>query len=278
MSTDVKGALRRKQRGFLLNPYRFGAGGGGGGSSGTAPTFANVLLLVNAETQGATADDFIDVSSAARTITRAGSNVKRATSAVGGGADEIQKFGTYGISHSGVASNNHWTVGAAGNFNSLHNGSNWTIDLWCDWSGDAGDMVWFDSAGGTTVNTGIILYKPASATTMLCQIYRGVSSSFVVNGSSATGYMVTTYSHYRITYDHSLGSANLKFFRGGTAFGTADKTANAPSASNSTYALRAAGLQTDGSLHFRGSLDDVRIVKDEVLPGSEVITAPWPTS
>lgn len=30
-STDVRAALRSRQRGFLLNPFRFGAGGGGGG-------------------------------------------------------------------------------------------------------------------------------------------------------------------------------------------------------------------------------------------------------
>jgi hypothetical protein len=30
-STDVRGALKTRQRGFLLNPFRFGGGGGGGG-------------------------------------------------------------------------------------------------------------------------------------------------------------------------------------------------------------------------------------------------------
>lgn len=32
-STDIRAALRSRQRGFLLNPFRFGGGGGGGGGT-----------------------------------------------------------------------------------------------------------------------------------------------------------------------------------------------------------------------------------------------------
>lgn len=31
-STNIRGALRRRQRGFIINPFRFGGGGGGGSS------------------------------------------------------------------------------------------------------------------------------------------------------------------------------------------------------------------------------------------------------
>lgn len=37
--TNIRRALRARQRGFLLNPFRFGGGGGGGGG---APTFQTV--------------------------------------------------------------------------------------------------------------------------------------------------------------------------------------------------------------------------------------------
>lgn len=42
-STDVKAALRSRQRGFLLNPFRFGGGGGGGDSD---PHFSSVVALL----------------------------------------------------------------------------------------------------------------------------------------------------------------------------------------------------------------------------------------
>jgi hypothetical protein len=41
-STNIKRALRLRQRGFLLNPYRFAGGGGA-----TDPNFANVSLLLH---------------------------------------------------------------------------------------------------------------------------------------------------------------------------------------------------------------------------------------
>lgn len=43
-STDVRGALRARQRGFLLNPFRFGGG------AATDPHFASVVLLCNYDT------------------------------------------------------------------------------------------------------------------------------------------------------------------------------------------------------------------------------------
>lgn len=42
-STDINGALRSRQRGFLLNPFRFGGGGGGG----TDPHWSNVVSLLH---------------------------------------------------------------------------------------------------------------------------------------------------------------------------------------------------------------------------------------
>lgn len=42
-STNVRGALRARQHGFIINPFRFGGGGGGG----TDPHFANVISLLH---------------------------------------------------------------------------------------------------------------------------------------------------------------------------------------------------------------------------------------
>lgn len=43
LSTSIRGALRQRQRGFIINPFRFGGGGGGGGD----PDWANRLALLH---------------------------------------------------------------------------------------------------------------------------------------------------------------------------------------------------------------------------------------
>lgn len=61
-STDVRAALRSRQRGFLLNPFRFGGGGGGD------PYFANVPLLLHMNgANGSTT--FTDSSGTPKTVT-----------------------------------------------------------------------------------------------------------------------------------------------------------------------------------------------------------------
>jgi len=50
-STNIRRALRQRQRGFIINPFRFGGGGGGGGD----PNFANVSSLLHFDgTNGST--------------------------------------------------------------------------------------------------------------------------------------------------------------------------------------------------------------------------------
>lgn len=67
-STDVRRALRARQRGFLLNPFRFDSGGSGGGGD---PHFANVVLLLHG--QGADGSTTItDSSSYGKTVTANG--------------------------------------------------------------------------------------------------------------------------------------------------------------------------------------------------------------
>lgn len=63
-STDIKSALRSKQRGFLMNPFRFSAPGGGGSD----PNWADVVRLLHMEgTNGGTT--FTDSSPLAVAVT-----------------------------------------------------------------------------------------------------------------------------------------------------------------------------------------------------------------
>jgi len=82
-STDVRAALRSRQRGFLLNPYRFGA---------AADPYAsnNVLLLHGVGTEGSTT--ILDSSQYARTPTLSG-NFRIRTNAFQYGASSLYADG-----------------------------------------------------------------------------------------------------------------------------------------------------------------------------------------
>ena len=78
-STDIKSALRSRQRGFLLNPYRFSVGGGGD------PHYANVSLLLHGD--GANASTvFTDSSPTPKTLTAVGNAQISTTQSKFGGA------------------------------------------------------------------------------------------------------------------------------------------------------------------------------------------------
>lgn len=79
-STDIKAALRSRQRGFLLNPFRFG---GGTPAPGDDPHFANVSLLMHMDgTDGGTT--FVDSGPLGLTHTTVTSATTRPGSAVYG--------------------------------------------------------------------------------------------------------------------------------------------------------------------------------------------------
>lgn len=78
-STDIRAALRSRQRGFLLNPFRFGGGGGGGGSD---PFFSSVQFLSHMDgANGSTT--LLDAVGPSITITGGGS-ISTADSVFGG--------------------------------------------------------------------------------------------------------------------------------------------------------------------------------------------------
>jgi len=87
-STDIKSALRSRQRGFLLNPYRFGGGGGD-------PYYSNVSLLLHADgTNGSTT--FTDNSPSPKTVTAYGNaQIRTAQSNWGGGSALFDGAGDY---------------------------------------------------------------------------------------------------------------------------------------------------------------------------------------
>lgn len=80
-STDIKGALRSRQRGFLLNPFRFG----GTPPGDTDPYFSNVSLLLHMDgANGSTT--FTDSSGTPKTVSGTGGAKISTTHSKFGGA------------------------------------------------------------------------------------------------------------------------------------------------------------------------------------------------
>jgi hypothetical protein len=89
--TNIQRALRSRQRGFLLNPFRFGGGGGGP----TDPNYANVSLLLHFDgTDGSTT--FTDNSPSPKTPTVFGNaQIDTAVSKFGGASGLFDGAGDY---------------------------------------------------------------------------------------------------------------------------------------------------------------------------------------
>jgi hypothetical protein len=251
---------------LLINPFVLGAGGGGA----VDPPFAAVQLLINAETAGATSSDFIDVSTAGRTITRNSSaTVRDAAAAV---------FGSFGIEADVSGGRSDFTVGSAADWTFLHDGTDkWTLDIQADFADFSVTRVLLDTAGGTTANSGIYVQVDTSRV-VLVQIYRGDSVNTVINGSFTALNNHTNPRHLRLTCNLALGSANMALFEDGNGRGTLNKSAHAPSAGSPAYPLRFFGYGPSGGDPMRGGFDEIRIAKGYTLDGSEVQAAPWPTS
>lgn len=83
LSTNVRAALRRRQRGFLLNPFRFGGGGGGGG--GSDPYWDDVLTLLHMTGANASTD-FPDATGNLTWTANGGAQISTAQSKWGGGS------------------------------------------------------------------------------------------------------------------------------------------------------------------------------------------------
>ena len=87
-STNIRAALRSRQRGFLLNPYRFGAGGE------ADPFFANVSLLLHCNgVDGST--DFLDGSLSHKTVTANGDAKVSTERSMFGGASALFSGGGF---------------------------------------------------------------------------------------------------------------------------------------------------------------------------------------
>jgi len=155
-------------------------------------------------------------------------------------------------------------IGTVSDFNFMHQSSAlFTFECWVYINSLAADRYLIDNTNGTSNQIGINIYVGTDGKVYV-SITRGVTSSFVLAGASSTGTVSTnSWNHIAVTYDQSLGSDNCKFYINGVASGTGTKTANAPSASNASNAMRV-GAFASGSGPFFGYISNLRITNSIV--------------
>lgn len=180
-STDVRSALRSRQRGFLLNPARFGGGGGGGGS-----------LLWNPLDKGAG----IALSNSDRTASAEalGGGVRATISKSSGrwyAEWVLTARGEY--AHWGMATSGTQLTAISNSFTAGGNYLLWREDSLVAWPGDSPG-----SQGPSPANGGVF----------------GVSVDFT------SGALVTLYYNGSLVYARDIGAGTyFPYFNGGGSSG-----------------------------------------------------------
>lgn len=260
-STDIRSALRSRQRGFLLNPARFGGGGGGGGGSGD-PNIATVLGLFHGDdTNGST--NIVDSAPSAFAVTRTGTNCVISTTKSQWGGSSIRFAGTGGF-----------TYGTTSTFAFMHQPSGkWTWEGWVAFDSFAADRVLFSTSNGSTANSGI--YCAITSTRGLdLEIYNATntagSSTFVTTTGVGGFPNDANLHHLAICWDCTLSTNTLRWFVDGTQIATGNKSNAASSATTSAAVMKLGGYSSSYSM--LGYMDDIRISSMVRYTGS--FTAP----
>jgi hypothetical protein len=178
----------------------------------------------------------------------------------------------------GTTSSHKWMHGASDT-----TGFNWTIAMMMRFTSNAGSYenaanIWSsDSLSSSNVGVGLF-YDDRSgygqSRQIRCTINRGVGggANQVINGTSTSAAYRddTSWQHLVVTYDQSLGSANMKFYVNGVAKGTSTKTGKTPSTANSTIAPI---IGDEGGFNANGiEFDTFAIWNTRIFSSTEVTT------
>lgn len=237
-STDIKGALRRKQRGFLLSPYRYTP------PPGADPNYANRLLGLHMNgANGSTT--FTDNSPTPKTVTVFGNaQISTAQSKFNGSSglfdatgDNIRfvnggvfDFGTSTFTVSGFARPNAATF----------SGVKWLIST--------------RSISGN--DNGIYMYVSATGKLTAAALSDAVANSIA---STTTGVSANTWFHWEYTYD----GTTYRLFHDGGLVGSLTRTV-IPGNSNGSCWVGSSSLE-DGTRDWPGHLAEVLVYKGVCL-------------
>jgi hypothetical protein len=227
---------------FWLNDASLGGG---------YPPFTDVDLLLHCDTA-----TFPDSSLNARSTTPLG----------GLGISTASKFGAGAGSYN--QNNTRLQVGAADDWTYLHNPTAlWTFEAWV-FNVDAGsNPVVFATSFGNS-QRGVQL-RVGTSNQVLFEINRGVSSSPVLSGSTATNLITpNVWHHLAVCCDLNEASNNVFIFVNGIRRATLSKIAGrtpSSSAPSSTLTIGGATFLDPGTAVWLGRIDEIRITKNQRL-------------
>lgn len=250
-STDVSAALRarRRQRGFLLNPYRFPSG------PATDPYFANVVFGCHFDgTNGSQA--YVDSSSHARTISESGTNSMSTAQF---------KFGPTSLALTGGGGH----VSFADHASVEPGSSDWTWDLWARSGGTSGGLVTKGIAGGFyPVAIGFVLNVSDIRITVRCSTDGTAYAVDQQFPSSGSAFAIATWAYISVARSGSTIYVSCD----GVSLGSAAISGSLHANSDDWYIGR---TYTGGN--YSGHIDDARFTIGTARSGS-VPSAAFPDS
>lgn len=229
-STDIRKALRARQRGFILNPYNFAPAGD--------PNFANVSLLLHCDgTNGSTV--FTDSSTNSHVPTVNGNaQISTAQSRFGGSSGLFDGAGDY----LGYASNAAFGFGTG----------NYTVEGWVRFTSTLTDRCVFDTRIGVSPFTGLAIYVDQSAANFGNRLgaFHGITN---LAPSNTTQFAASSnFQHWAVCRS---GTTVRGFINGALVWtGTS-------SASVGTSSPLQIGAAVGPGQFFNGYLDEIRVTK-----------------
>lgn len=249
-STDITAALRSRQRGFLLNPFRFGGSGGGGD-----PHYSNVSLLLHMDgADGSTT--FTDSSPTPKTVTSyADAQISTTQSKFGGSS--LRLDGTDG--YLSIPSDAGFAFGT-GDF---------TVEFWVNLDvNNVYQMMFYTGP----YNTSQLAVRVSDTGKLQTFIGNGTDSYGVVSGATT----VTTSDWHHIAVASASGV--IKSFLDGVQ---QSSKANATSITSTTAAYIGAQVVSGSPAGFpAGYIDEMRVTKGVARYTADFTppTAPFPNA
>lgn len=248
-STDIRSALRSRQRGFLLNPHRFGA---------ADPNFANVSLLLHFDGPNASTT-FTDSSSNGFTATVVGNaQISTAQSRFGGSSGLFDGTGDY----------IHFPTNAAFGFGT----GDYTVEGFVRFSITNLNRCVFDNRGASVEGIGV--YVDSSAVTP--SDFRGRLSlstnvGFIAVGASTAFSASSNFQHWAVT----RASGTIRGFIDGTLVWSGTDSRTLASAAPAYVGANYLGTQ-----EYVGYQDEMRVTKGvaRYTASFTAPSAPFPNS
>lgn len=250
-STDVRAALRGRQRGFLLNPYSFGA-------AATDPNFANVSLLINPDGANASTT-FVDLSSNANTLTAVG-NAQHSTT--------DPKFTSSNIRCDGTGDTVTAPTGTIFDFG----GGHYTLEAWI-FVIQFTTTAFFTKRANSTVFTPFYFYIDGGTNKLgYLSSANGSSWGIILEASTALGSPSVWY-HVAVDFD----GTTTRLYQDGVVKAT---STTVQTMMTNTNAVSIGAGAADASQSFNGRIGPCRITKGVARYAGAFTppTAAFPTS